>query len=93
MLDRRFAVESLFASERSQMQPYARLNPDSGVIAFEPGDNFIRVQFIKSSVIYTYTIRSAGLSAIQEMNRLAIAGKGLATFITQSKPPYESKTG
>lgn len=74
------------------MKPYARLSPDAGITKYDPGPDYIRVQF-KTPTVYTYTIRSAGADAIAEMKRLADAGKGLSTYIAKNDPPYESKTG
>ena len=75
------------------MIPYARLDPKAGVEEYEPGETSIRVRFKNSTIIYTYTNRSAGSPAIKEMNRLATLGKGLSTYIAKNKPSYESKTG
>lgn len=74
------------------MKPYARLSANPGVTEYDDGPDFIRVRFAERT-IYTYTNSSAGPSAVQEMNRLAEAGKGLSTYIAHNDPPYESKTG
>jgi len=61
----------------------------SGVLSYKPGKNFIEIQF--DGWLYTYTYSSAGKKTIEEMKKLALANKGLSTFISQNKPPYEKK--
>ncbi|GAA4736904.1 hypothetical protein [Flavisolibacter ginsenosidimutans] len=62
------------------MTPYANLNGNSGVRAYQVGTNLIDVQFSDWSV-YRYTYSSTGANYIEEMKRLAIAGRGLNSFI------------
>ena len=64
------------------MQPYLNLSGDSGVRAFEIGADFISVQF-QGEDLYLYTHESAGRNNVERMKQLAIAGKGLSTFISQ----------
>lgn len=61
---------------------YKNLDGDSGVAAYEIGDDSILVQF-KSGASYAYTYASAGRSNIEHMKRLAVAGEGLSTFISR----------
>lgn len=71
------------------MQRYSsRSGKKSGVVAFEAGPDFITVRFdnFKS---YTYTYNSAGSKAIEKMKALALAQKGLSTFIAQHHPGFE----
>jgi hypothetical protein len=73
------------------MQPYKNSNRDTGVVAYETGDNGIAVQFRDGSV-YLYTVKSAGLASINKMKDLAKKGKGLTTYINQYvKDLYEKK--
>lgn len=65
------------------MEPYKNLNGDSGVAGFENGSDYIRVQF-KDGSVYLYTYASAGSSNIEEMKRLAVAGRGLNSFINKN---------
>lgn len=62
------------------MERYKNLDGDSGVIAYETGPNYIRVQFSDRS-IYLYTYESAGSQNIEYMKRLAENGEGLNAFI------------
>lgn len=62
---------------------YKRLSGESGVVAYEIGDASITVLF-DNGWHYLYTKRSAGAGNIAEMHRLARAGRGLSTFISQS---------
>jgi len=59
----------------------------SGVTAYQNGHNYIIVQF-NHSVVYKYTYRSAGKPTIEKMKALALANKGLSTFISQHQPAY-----
>lgn len=62
------------------MQHYANLGRNSGVRAFEVGSNLIDVQFNDGSV-YRYTYASTGSTYIEQMKQLAVAGRGLNSFI------------
>ncbi|MQY51338.1 hypothetical protein HCX48_12470 [Rhodocyclus tenuis] len=62
------------------MDRYKNLSGKSNIVAYEIGDGAITVQFGDGSV-YFYTNQSAGAPSINEMQRLAIAGQGLNSFI------------
>ncbi len=62
------------------MERYRNLGGDSGVVAYESGPDFIRVQFSDGS-IYLYTEASAGSYNIETMKQLASNGQGLNAFI------------
>ena len=64
------------------MQPYANLSGGSGVVSFEIGNGHIVVQF-RDGWKYKYTFESAGTENILEMQRLALAGQGLNSFISK----------
>ena len=73
------------------MKQYKNLGGDSGVSAFEIGDDSIKVQFRDSSV-YLYTNRSAGAQNIEQMKALALRGEGLNSFINKHvRKAYASK--
>lgn len=63
------------------MQRYQNLNRNSGVRAFRIESNFIDVQFSDGSV-YRYTYFSTGSGNIEQMKQLAVAGRGLNSFIS-----------
>lgn len=65
------------------MQPYQNCAGDSGVVAYEAGTDYIRVQFVGGDT-YLYTYRSAGAHNVEHMKELAAAGKGLSTFISRT---------
>jgi hypothetical protein len=58
-------------------------NRNSGISAYEIGDNHIKVKFSDRSVIYTYSYRKAGKIHVENMKKLAKDGKGLNTYINQ----------
>jgi len=73
------------------MERYKNLGGDSGVSAYEIGDDSITVQF-STGAVYLYTYRSAGSANIEEMKLLAAAGEGLNSYIKRYvNKGYESK--
>jgi len=73
------------------MNPYGNDDHDSGVVAYDTGDDNIIVKF-RNEGYYKYTIKSAGAAAIRKMKSLAKKGRGLSTFISQEvRDRYESK--
>ncbi|MCC8426066.1 hypothetical protein [Mucilaginibacter sp. UR6-11] len=64
------------------MKKYQAASHDTGVVAYETGEDNIRVKFRDGSV-YIYTNQSAGPAAIAEMKTLAKKGTGLTTYINQ----------
>ena len=74
------------------MQRYRRLSGDSGVLAYSVSADAIAVQFVDGRV-YTYTYASTGRARVEQMKRLARAGQGLATYISQHvRADYASVT-
>ncbi|WP_417736234.1 hypothetical protein [Rosistilla oblonga] len=77
-------VQSQKTRRLESMQQYKSLSGNSGVAEFAIGDDFIKVGFRTSKTAYRYTNRSAGTFHVTKMQRLAIIGKGLATYIAQN---------
>lgn len=72
------------------MQRYADLNDDSGVSSFEMGSSYIKVWFNRDAASYVYSHVSAGGYHVEHMKKLAVAGKGLNTYINKNvKRDYE----
>ncbi|WP_424492957.1 hypothetical protein [Salinimicrobium sp. GXAS 041] len=65
------------------MQKYRNYSGNSGVSGFEFQEEAILVEFNQQD-IYKYTFSSAGEKHVLEMKRLAIAGKGLSTYISRN---------
>jgi hypothetical protein len=63
------------------MDRYRNLSGDSGVLGYQLREGAILVQFRNGSM-YEYTNESAGSHAISTMHRLAVAGRGLSSFIS-----------
>lgn len=73
------------------MRTYKNLNGDSGVRAYELGPDFITVKFLDGTK-YRYTYACPGNLFVERMKKLATAGKGLSTYISQTvRDRYESK--
>jgi hypothetical protein len=64
------------------MQPYKNLAGDSGVTHYEIGPDFIRVQF-RHGEPYIYDNTTPGAAHVDQMKLLAVAGRGLGTYISQ----------
>ncbi|MDB5850482.1 MAG: hypothetical protein JWP29_4234 [Rhodoferax sp.] len=64
------------------MQTYRNRGGTSPISAFETGPDTITVQFADGAA-YVYNVRSAGQKHIAAMQRLAVDGQGLATYITR----------
>lgn len=76
---------------RVKMQRYANRSGGSGVVAYATGPRGIAVQFVDGSV-YVYDLQRPGAKAVADMKRLARAGQGLSTYISQSvRDNYASK--
>lgn len=72
------------------MERYLDLDNDSGVVAYEIGETYIRVKFSGTHQVYTYSYRSAGANRVEEMKRLAESGDGLNSYIMKyAKKLYE----
>lgn len=73
------------------MKPYKNLSGDSGVVAYDIGEEHIDVQF-RHGEAYRYDYPSAGAEHIENMKLLARAGRGLSTYISRYvKDRYGSK--
>ncbi len=73
------------------MERYRNLGGDSGVAAYEIGDGCITVQFRDGSA-YLYDCESTGVTNIEHMKGLAVAGQGLNSFINRVvRKGYASK--
>ena len=64
------------------MEIYKNLGGNSGVTGYEIEPESITVKFYDGG-IYLYTYQSAGKDNIEYMKTLAIAGRGLNSFISR----------
>ena len=72
------------------MTPFANKAGNSGVQAYEIGEDFIRVKFVGTETPYLYTEHSTSAANVRKMKELAKSGEGLSTFISQVvKDGYE----
>ena len=73
------------------MERYRNLGGNSGVYAFEIVSNSIKVQF-KDGSVYLYSSLSPGALALERMKGLALAGRGLNSYIsTYVRKRYAAK--
>lgn len=76
------------------MKTYKDINGDSGVLSYEYGDDWIRVQF-KHGGTYEYRSSVIGLVHLNTMKGLADSGDGLNAYINTNqdvKKGYSSKS-
>ena len=64
------------------MKRYANLAGNSPITAYEITDDSITIEFNLAHT-YLYTYNSAGKKNIEQMKNLAMAGRGLSTFISK----------
>lgn len=62
------------------MKAYRNINGDSGISAYDYGDDWINVQF-KGGNTYEYQASKIGQAHINAMKTLADAGDGLNSYI------------
>ncbi len=64
------------------MERYLNLGGNSSVIAYENGGDFIIVQF-GDGKFYLYNYESAGVEDVEQAKILALAGRGLNSYINR----------
>jgi hypothetical protein len=69
------------------VQPYQNLSGNSGIVEFKNQPDFIIVRFARGD-LYVYMSEILGRRHVEEMKRLAVAGKGLSTYITQHRDVF-----
>lgn len=73
------------------MTKYKNLSKESGIVQYEILEYGIRVEW-QGGAVYYYSNTSSGSEHISEMKRLAVKGRGLATYISQHvRDHYEYK--
>ena len=73
------------------LRRYKKRHHDSGVTAYEIGDDYIKVEFADGP-LYLYTHEVPGTREVEQMKKLAMEGKGLSTFISRNvKDKYASR--
>ncbi|MPR03432.1 hypothetical protein F0169_15945 [Pseudomonas sp. MAFF 212408] len=75
------------------MQQYKNLSGDSNVLGYELGVDTITVQFATGTHRnYVYDETAPGAAIVTELSRLAIAGRGLNSYIVRTvKKNYARK--
>lgn len=73
------------------MKKYKNLSGKSTVAAFEIAKDYMKIGFT-SHEVYRYSNQSVGGDNLKQMKTLALAGKGLGTFIeTKAKDKSDRK--
>lgn len=65
------------------LRRYKNRHHDSGVTAYEIGDDYIKVEFAEGP-LYLYTHEIPGARKVEQMKKLAMEGKGLSTYISRN---------
>jgi hypothetical protein len=63
--------------------PYENLNPSAGVVSYEMLEHAILLEFRGGRFRYLYDATKPGAAHVAKMKRLALAGRGLTTYISQ----------
>ena len=67
------------------MTPYKSTSGKAyGVVSYEIGNDFIKVRFLNART-YHYPVSLNGQAIISKMKSLAMASRGLSTFIARNK--------
>jgi hypothetical protein len=66
------------------MRRYLNLSGNSGVTHYGIGDDRVLVRFRGRAQPYPYTYASAGKEHVDRMKVLAVAGRGLGTYISRN---------
>jgi hypothetical protein len=64
------------------MKRYRNISSNSGILAYEIGGNFIKIKFTDGEV-YIYDYKRPGKTHVEQMKKLALKGKGLATYVNR----------
>jgi hypothetical protein len=76
-------VTTLYSRYSMALQRYENRHRDSGVTAYEIGDDYIKVEFADGP-LYLYTHDVPGPRKVERMKRLARQGRGLSTYISRN---------
>jgi hypothetical protein len=71
-------------ASHASVQPYQNLSGNSGIVEFKNQPDFIIVRFDRGD-LYVYMSERLGRRHVEEMKRLAVAGQGLSSYITQHR--------
>ncbi|WP_332674805.1 hypothetical protein [Aromatoleum sp.] len=74
------------------MKAYRNLSGKSGIVAFEIGDDFVSVVFRDDPLPYVYSASQIPPAKIAQMKALALAGRGLASFISRNADVSDAYT-
>ena len=73
------------------MKKYLNKGGRSGVTGYDVAPESISVEF-NHNATYLYTTKTAGKKVIEKMKQLALTGRGLSTYISQSvRDRFEKK--
>lgn len=65
------------------MKTYKNLSGNSGVVAYETGEKYIKIKFEGESGIYTFNYKRPGRQQVEKMKAMALKGQGLSTYISE----------
>ena len=65
------------------MKKYLNISGNSGVNYYQIGKDYIRIWFIQTDKSYLYNYTKPGKEHVENMKAMALAGKGLSTYISQ----------
>ena len=69
------------------MIPYKNIHRLSSILAYEIGDESIRIEFVSGAVrVYTYV--NVGKTHVEAMKKCAIKGKGLGSYVMNNESHF-----
>jgi hypothetical protein len=75
------------------LQAYGNRSGNSGVVAYALAADAVHVVFANDDKRYVYGLDLADAARLDEMQRLALAGRGLSGFISrQFRQPFAGRT-
>ncbi|MCW3078474.1 MAG: hypothetical protein JWO32_3083 [Bacteroidetes bacterium] len=74
------------------MIPYRNISGKSGVLAYEIGDTYIKIEF-NNNEVYLYDYNRPGKVQVNKMKFFAVRGKGLSTYISRYVKSFAKKLG
>jgi hypothetical protein len=66
------------------MIPYKNIQRLSSILAYEIGDESIRIEFV-SGAVREYTYVNVGRDHVEAMKKCAIKGKGLGSYVMKNE--------
>lgn len=71
------------------MIPYKNINRFSSILAYEFGNEWIRIEFV-SGAVREYTYEKVGKDHVEAMKKCALRGKGLGSYVLNHEDHFKA---